>query len=289
MGTRSSAAGRWRSPVPFESEHEVSGREVAVVREEGGPGNRHVDVRLEFGGLASGQQFGCQTQAARLLDRLGLVVQRTLGAAQHEQPLAREAEAVALARGQFLEQGAAGEVQLAQEGRRLCHAPGGRRAAESPSPTDEVPTPSGLEVERGFGVAHPSERQRHHARRRQRDEVARHDEAGIAERAAIARRRLAFQHDDPMTSPATEIGRAEADEATADDDNRAGLHAELGALSYPQDKSGALTVRETPRGTRRLCRCEIHRGPKFCLLQRRIRPSGGSSKRRTVGRTVANP
>src|SRR5690349_6097490 len=145
-----------------------------------------------------------------------------LRSAEHEQAAFDELEAIAPLRRPFLVARTACEMQIAQQRRGASDVLVGARAPELPAPVEQRGARARLEVERAFRVDHPAQRQSDHARTRERHEVARHDHAGVGERAtavALGRRALDDRH--AMSAARARVCDAQAHDAAADDGDMA--------------------------------------------------------------------
>ena len=122
-------------------------------------------------------------------------------------------------RGELLEAAVARFAQVAQQRRAAAHVLGRGRAPEPVAPREELRRQPRLHVERRRGIPHPLERERDHARRRERHEMARDEHPRVAERAAVAALRIALDERDRQAAAHAVIRGAQADDAAADDDD----------------------------------------------------------------------
>src|SRR2546423_3486289 len=90
-------------------------------------------------------------------------------------------------------------------------------AKEFPSPAQETKVHSRFDIERTFRIPHPFQAERHHARRCQGYEMARHNHARVAEGASITLFASALDDGDAVALASTVIGRAKTNYAAADD------------------------------------------------------------------------
>ncbi len=104
-------------------------------------------------------------------------------------------------------------------GAAAAHVLGRGRAPEPVTPGKELRRKPRLHVERRRRIPHPLERERHHARCRERHEMARHEHSRVAERAAVAALRIAVDERDREAAAHAVIRRAQADDAATDDDD----------------------------------------------------------------------
>ena len=182
-------------------------------------GNVHPHARLERGGLPGVEDLCFHAKRPRPFRHPGLLVEGVLRLAQHHEALLHEAEFVSWQFRQFLETRPAGGVQIPQQRRRAGNVRGVCRPPELPAPIQQVPAQPRFHVERRLRVPHPFEAERHHARRGQRHEMARHDHARVPKRAAFVPRGLAVEDRHAMPPARGVIGRGKTDDAGADDED----------------------------------------------------------------------
>src|SRR6185369_3785883 len=160
-------------------------------------------------------------------------------------------EDVAVPGGEVLETGLAREAQVAQQGGGRGDPLRPRGLGEEDRPADEVGIEARAHPERALRVPHPLEPERHHARRGERHEMARHDHSRVAVRGALALRPFAVEHGDPV-APIVEIpGRAETGDAGAENEDvrhggqppaplKAGIPQQNGSLSSRSSVDSAM-------------------------------------------------
>ena len=208
-----------RIALPFQSRHEAVRRQVAVLRKIDRARDVHRHRRIEPRRLLGVQHLGGHAEIPGLLGHRAFIVEGVLFLAEHQQALLHEAEVVRRKRGQLLIGRAAGEAEIADERRAPLDMRPGRGLPELEAPAQQVEVEARLDVEGRFRVPHPLQAERHHAGRGQRDEVARHDHARVAEGAAVALFRVAVDDGDAVALAGGVVGRAQADDAAADDDD----------------------------------------------------------------------
>jgi propionyl-CoA carboxylase alpha chain len=117
--------------------------------------------------------------------------------------------------GQFFEGCATGQADVAQQRRRLLNPFGRAGPPEAPSPLEELRVEARADVEGGFRIPHPLEAQGDHSGRGQRDEMAGHHHAGVAEGTAVAGRRISINDCHRVTGLGTIISGAQPDDSTS--------------------------------------------------------------------------
>ncbi len=192
---------------------------MAILRKIDGAGDVHPNIGLERGSLPGIEHLGGNSQLIRLRGVPGLLSERELRLAEHQQAAFHQAEVVVRPPGQFLKTGAAGKVQVAQQRRGTADVSGVRRAPEFPAPAQQIPIEPRPDVKGRFGVPHPFEPQRHHAGRGQRHEMARHDHARVAVGTTLVIRRAPVEHRDLVPFARGVVSCAQPNDAAADEDN----------------------------------------------------------------------
>ena len=107
---------------------------MAVLREVNAARHIHRHIGVELRDAFRIEHFGGNAEAVRLLREGGFMVKRLLCLAQHHQPFLHEVKVIVRQGGQFLETGAAGKTQIANQWRAALHMLRIRRAHELPSP-----------------------------------------------------------------------------------------------------------------------------------------------------------
>ena len=198
--------------------HQAVGGEVAVAGVVHGAGDLHADPGLERGGTPGIEHFGSDAETARLLGDPPFLFEAVVRPAKHEEPSLLQAE-ILLAGGKLLVAGLAREAQIAQERCGAFHVRGARRAPELERPVHQLPGGARPHVERRRRVPHPFQAQGHHAGRGERHEMARHQHAGVLERAAVAPLGIALDDGDAPAAPRAVERGAQADHPAARDED----------------------------------------------------------------------
>ena len=197
-----------------------SGREMTVLRKVHGAGDVHAHAGIERGHLRPASSASASMPSARPNSAVRISSsQRVRGPAQHQQALLDEAEVASRQRGQLVEAAVARAAEIAQQRRGAANVFRRGRAPELEAPVEEIPRQARLDVERRRGIPHPLETERHHARRGQRHEVARHEHPGVLERAAVALRGIAVDDRHAPAAARAVIRDRQADDAATDDDD----------------------------------------------------------------------
>ena len=194
--------------------------EIAVLRDVHRSCDVHLDAGLAGGGRLPVEHLRGETQRARFDRRTGFLLEGMRIAAKDEDAARPEIKVVSLA-GERLVAGATRERETDEERRRAARALEGGGAPELESPSGELERQARLHIERRRRVPHPLERELDGARRRQRDEMARHDHPGVAVGAAVAALAVALQDDDAVAAARTFERGGKADDAPAHDHHAA--------------------------------------------------------------------
>ena len=94
------------------------------------------------------------------------------------------------------------------------------RARELQAPVRQVAIEPRADRERTFRVWQHLQAERHHSRRGQRNEMAWHDHACVAQRAGVVVRPASLRYGNGMTAPHCVVGGEQADDAAADYEDR---------------------------------------------------------------------
>jgi hypothetical protein len=141
---------------------------------------------VEGESIASDVRLGRQPELPCELRRLDFFAQTMRSPAHEEQTVPDEPElCVRLGRELFVAPPAR-QGQVAQQRRRALDVRARCRSRKPNEPREQVQRQAGLDMEGRGPIEHPLETESYGARRRQGHEMARHDHAGVAERAAPA-------------------------------------------------------------------------------------------------------
>ena len=130
-------------------------------------------------------------------------------------------------------------MQIAEDGSGLGDVLGSGGAEEPPAPREQLEAEAGLDVEGALGVSHHRQTGGDHSRRRQGDEMAGDDQAGVADGAAIGISLAAIDEGDLVAAFGSVAGDAQADCAAADDENGFAEVAHRVGVGIPERKGSA--------------------------------------------------